>query len=71
MPVPALHLFHCDHLGTPIGLINHKNGKVDWKADIDVWGNVQSCDNPHKLRQPIRMQGQQYDEESGLHYNRQ
>ncbi|RJT43194.1 RHS repeat-associated core domain-containing protein [Rahnella woolbedingensis] len=66
----ALHLFHCDHLGTPIGLINHKNGKVDWNADIDVWGNVQSCDNPHKLRQPIRMQGQQYDEESGLHYNR-
>ncbi|MFO6298409.1 RHS repeat-associated core domain-containing protein, partial [Rahnella selenatireducens] len=26
--------------------------------------------NPYKLRQPIRMQGQQYDEESGLHYNR-
>jgi RHS repeat-associated protein len=66
----ALHLFHCDHLGTPVGLINHKNGKVEWNADLDVWGNVQSCDNPHKLRQPIRMQGQQFDEESGLHYNR-
>ncbi|MBF7981741.1 MULTISPECIES: RHS repeat-associated core domain-containing protein, partial [Rahnella] len=26
--------------------------------------------NPYKLRQPIRMQGQHYDEESGLHYNR-
>jgi RHS repeat-associated protein len=66
----ALHLFHCDHLGTPIGLINHKTGKVEWSADLDVWGNVQSCDNPHKLRQPIRMQGQHFDEESGLHYNR-
>ncbi|CAM3894329.1 hypothetical protein RABR111495_17510 [Rahnella bruchi] len=66
----ALHLFYCDHLGTPVGLINHKNGKIEWSADIDVWGNVQSCDNPHKLRQAIRMQGQQYDEESGLHYNR-
>ncbi|RJT32043.1 RHS repeat domain-containing protein [Rahnella woolbedingensis] len=22
----ALHLFHCDHLCTPVGLINHKNG---------------------------------------------
>ncbi|CAM3894237.1 Rhs-like [Rahnella bruchi] len=69
-PVPALDQFYCDHLGTPIGLINHKNGKIEWSADIDVWGNVQSCDNPHKLRQAIRMQGQQYDEESGLHYNR-
>jgi RHS repeat-associated protein len=66
----ALHLFHCDHLGTPVWLINHKNGKVEWNADIDVWGNVQRCDNPHNLRQSIRMQGQHFDEESGLHYNR-
>ncbi|MBU9847774.1 RHS repeat-associated core domain-containing protein [Rahnella ecdela] len=66
----TLHLFHCDHLGTPVGLINHKNGKVEWRADLEVWGNVQSCDNPHKLRQPIRIQGQHFDEESGLHYNR-
>nr|WP_282807915.1 RHS repeat-associated core domain-containing protein [Hafnia alvei] len=29
-----------------------------------------SEENPHQLYQPIRMQGQQYDEESGLHYNR-
>jgi RHS repeat-associated protein len=43
---------------------------VEWSTDLDVWGNVQSCDNPHKLRQPIRMQGQHFDEESGLHYNR-
>ena len=37
---------------------------------MDVWGNAVDIFNPYKLRQPIRMQGQHYDEESGLHYNR-
>ncbi|AVF36277.1 hypothetical protein BV494_15670 [Rahnella sikkimica] len=37
---------------------------------MDVWGNAVDVFNPYKLRQPIRMQGQHYDEESGLHYNR-
>ncbi|MFO6298317.1 RHS repeat-associated core domain-containing protein [Rahnella selenatireducens] len=65
-----LHLYHCDHLGTPIALINHKTSKVEWSAVLDVWGNAVDVFNPYKLRQQIRMQGQQYDEESGLHYNR-
>ncbi len=65
-----LHLYHCDHLGTPIGLINQKDGKVEWDAVIDPWGNAPDIYNPYKLRQPIRMQGQHWDEESGLHYNR-
>ncbi len=37
---------------------------------LDAWGNTLSEENPHQLHQPIRMQGQQYGEESGLHYNR-
>ncbi|MFC6212985.1 RHS repeat-associated core domain-containing protein, partial [Rahnella laticis] len=61
---------HCDHLGTPVALINHKTGKVEWDAISDVWGNAVDIFNPYKLRQPIRMQGQHVDEESGLHYNR-
>ncbi|MFU2315195.1 RHS repeat-associated core domain-containing protein [Rahnella sp. PCH160] len=65
-----LHLYHCDHLGTPVALINHKTSKVEWDAILDVWGNAVDIFNPYKLRQPIRMQGQHYDEESGLHYNR-
>ena len=65
-----LHLYHCDHLGTPIALISHKTSKVEWSAVMDVWGNAVDIFNPYKLRQPIRMQGQHYDEESGLHYNR-
>ncbi|AVF37072.1 RHS repeat-associated core domain-containing protein [Rahnella sikkimica] len=65
-----LQLYHCDHLGTPIALINHKTSKVEWSAVMDVWGNAVDIFNPYKLRQSIRMQGQHYDEESGLHYNR-
>ncbi|MBV6818840.1 RHS repeat-associated core domain-containing protein [Rahnella sp. PD12R] len=51
-------------------VINHKTGKVEWDAISDVWENAVDIFNPYKLRQPIRMQGQNYDEESGLHYNR-
>ncbi|EFE07712.1 RHS repeat-associated core domain protein [Citrobacter youngae ATCC 29220] len=39
-------------------------------AEHDEWGNVLREDNPHNLQQLIRLPGQQYDEESGLHYNR-
>ncbi|MGO2258341.1 MAG: RHS repeat-associated core domain-containing protein [Hafnia alvei] len=52
-----------------VQLIN-LNGHIDWSITLDAWGNALSEENPHQLHQPIRMQGQQYDEESGLHYNR-
>ncbi|RJT20379.1 RHS repeat-associated core domain-containing protein, partial [Buttiauxella izardii] len=64
-----IHLYHCDHLGTPLALVSTA-GTVDWHITLDPWGNVLSEHNPQKLHQPLRMQGQQYDEESGLHYNR-
>ncbi|TBL78724.1 hypothetical protein EYY94_01500, partial [Obesumbacterium proteus] len=65
----AAQLYDCNHLGTPQQLIN-LNGHIDWSITLDAWGNTLSEENPHQLHQPIRMQGQQYDEESGLHYNR-
>ncbi|WP_282808918.1 RHS repeat-associated core domain-containing protein, partial [Hafnia alvei] len=65
----AAQLYDCNHLGTPQQLIN-LNGQIDWSITLDAWGNAFSEENPHQLHQPIRMQGQQYDEESGLHYNR-
>jgi RHS repeat-associated protein len=67
--VPLVHLYHCDHLGTPLALINQQ-GEVDWQAEFDAWGNQVAGRNPQHLYQPIRMQGQHYDEETGLHYNR-
>ncbi|WP_336221673.1 RHS repeat-associated core domain-containing protein, partial [Citrobacter amalonaticus] len=50
-------------------LIN-REGQVEWKAELDPWGNVLSEDNPHNIEQPLRLPGQWYDGESGLHYNR-
>ena len=37
---------------------------------LDEWGNLLNEENPHQLQQLIRLPGQQYDEESGLYYNR-
>ncbi|WP_423236943.1 RHS repeat-associated core domain-containing protein, partial [Citrobacter portucalensis] len=72
-PLPVqertLHLYHCDHRGLPLALIR-QDGAISWRAEYDEWGNVLREDNPHNLQQLIRLPGQQYDEESGLHYNR-
>ena len=65
----TIHFYHCDHLGTPTALIN-KDGEVDWSVELDAWGNVLKEHNPKNIDQPIRFQGQHFDEESGLHYNR-
>ncbi|WP_212668237.1 RHS repeat-associated core domain-containing protein, partial [Salmonella enterica] len=59
----------CDHRGLPLALISPDN-TVAWCAEYDEWGNQLSEENPEHLEQLIRLPGQQYDEESGLHYNR-
>ncbi|AXC82452.1 RHS repeat protein [Salmonella enterica subsp. salamae] len=68
-PARKIHLYHCDHRGLPLALIDVK-GRIAWRAEFDEWGNVLLEDNPDNLQQLIRLPGQQYDEESGLHYNR-
>ena len=45
-------------------LLKEMKNNTDWHAEYDAWGN------PHNLTQLIRLPGQQYDEESGLYYNR-
>ncbi|EEI3462224.1 RHS repeat protein [Salmonella enterica subsp. salamae] len=57
------------HRGLPLALISPDN-TVAWRAEYDEWGNQLSEDNPAQLEQLIRLPGQQYDEESGLYYNR-
>ena len=69
VPERKIHLYHCDHRGLPLALIN-KDGTVSWRAEYDEWGNQLNEDNPEHLQQLIRLPGQQYDEETGLHYNR-
>ncbi|EFF8557874.1 RHS repeat protein, partial [Escherichia coli] len=55
--------------GLPLALISTE-GATAWCAEYDEWGNLLNEENPHQLQQLIRLPGQQYDEESGLYYNR-
>lgn len=64
-----IHLYQCDHLGTPLALIDAQ-GKIAWAARLDPWGQVTAEYNPENLDQPIRLPGQHWDQESGLYYNR-
>jgi len=80
-PTNGIQVFHYhnDHLGTPNELTNH-NGEVVWLADYEAWGNTAKVVwREEKLKslqvsadelQPIRFQGQSFDTETGLHYNR-
>ena len=68
-PERKLHLYHCDHRGLPLALVSH-DGKTAWSAEYDAWGNVLHEHNPSGTEQLIRLPGQQYDEETGLYYNR-
>ncbi|WP_353619039.1 RHS repeat-associated core domain-containing protein [Paracidovorax cattleyae] len=63
----------CDHLGTPIALVDANGpqaGLVTWAATFHAWGALREEYDPHGIGQDIRFQGQQFDAETGLHYNR-
>ncbi|MEY7126622.1 RHS repeat-associated core domain-containing protein, partial [Enterobacter cloacae] len=68
-PLRKIHLYHCDHRGLPLALVSHE-GATEWEAEYDARGNMLRDTNPHNLAQLIRLPGQQYDEETGLYYNR-
>ncbi|MFC3152908.1 RHS repeat-associated core domain-containing protein [Litoribrevibacter euphylliae] len=59
--------YHLDHLGTPITLTDN-HGQIAWQADYSAFGiaNIRI----ERINNPIRFQGQYFDQESGLHYNR-
>ncbi|MET3182290.1 UNVERIFIED_ORG: RHS repeat-associated protein [Variovorax guangxiensis] len=65
--------YQCDHLGTPQELTNHE-GSVAWSAQYKAWGEareaISEAGRRAGFRNPIRFQGQYWDEETGLHYNR-
>jgi RHS repeat-associated protein len=76
-PVPfsyeQMHYYHCDHLGTPTEMTDC-DGHMSWAAKHKAWGaaKVAISDAAEKagIKNPFRFQGQYFDEESGLHYNR-
>ena len=61
--------YHCDHLGTPVAL-SDRQGRIIWQGRYDPWGALLEEFNPEGIDQPIRFQGQHFDAETGLHYNR-
>jgi RHS repeat-associated protein len=65
--------YQCDHLGTPQELTDHE-GSVAWSAQYKAWGEareaISEAGRRAGFRNPIRFQGQYWDEETGLHYNR-
>ncbi|WP_187410471.1 RHS repeat-associated core domain-containing protein [Saccharophagus sp. K07] len=60
--------YHLDHLGTPRELTDDQ-GKVVWKVRYKTYGNV-AVKEVEEVENNLRFQGQYFDEETGLHYNR-
>jgi RHS repeat-associated protein len=60
--------YHLDHLGTPRELTND-DGKIVWKAKYKTYGNL-ALKEVEEVENNLRFQGQYFDEETGLHYNR-
>ncbi|MDH5859300.1 RHS repeat domain-containing protein, partial [Lampropedia aestuarii] len=77
--------YHNDQIGTPRELTG-ESGEILWSATYKAWGNTLQEEwlpeqapqrkKPHQLAQEqhqsqnLRFQGQYYDAETGLHYNR-
>ncbi|WLG90919.1 RHS repeat-associated core domain-containing protein [Pseudomonas cucumis] len=63
--------YQVDHLGTPQELTDY-GGEIVWSAKYNAYGKVThlAFGGGEQLDQPLRFQGQYFDAESGLHYNR-
>jgi len=63
--------YQLDHRGTPQELTDF-GGEIVWSAKYNAYGKVtqQAFGGGEQLEQPLRFQGQYFDAESGLHYNR-
>ncbi|MCD7040206.1 RHS domain-containing protein, partial [Pseudomonas sp. MAFF 311096] len=60
--------YQLDHLGTPQELTDTE-GEIVWSAHYRAYGEITRLDIG-KIDNPLRFQGQYFDPESGLHYNR-
>ncbi|ELR64591.1 hypothetical protein C942_02404 [Photobacterium marinum] len=62
-----VYYYHLDHLGTPLQLTDSQ-GNVVWQAEYSAYGKANL--RVATINNPLRFQGQYFDEETGLHYNR-
>ena len=60
--------YHNDPNGCPTRLTNIR-GEVKWAASYTVWGQISKL-HINGVENPIRLQGQYFDNETLLHYNR-
>ncbi|MCS3417545.1 RHS repeat-associated protein [Pseudomonas sp. BIGb0450] len=60
--------YQLDHLGTPQELTT-PDGEIVWSAHYRAYGQIAKLD-VNTVTNPLRFQGQYFDPESGLHYNR-
>ncbi|WP_415639961.1 RHS repeat-associated core domain-containing protein, partial [Pseudomonas fluorescens] len=60
--------YQLDHLGTPQEL-TAPDGEIVWSAHYRAYGKIARLD-VNKIDNPLRFQGQYFDPESALHYNR-
>ncbi|MGR3910682.1 RHS repeat-associated core domain-containing protein, partial [Burkholderia sp. SR8] len=71
----AVFYYHCDQIGTP-QLLTDGDGDVVWEASYKAWGEAREVIARASkaagivARNPLRFQGQQVDDETGLAYNR-
>ncbi|MBN3794362.1 RHS repeat-associated core domain-containing protein [Burkholderia sp. Ac-20392] len=63
------YFFHNDPNGAPTTIIGAR-GSIVWEGSYSAWGWVSLHGDRDEFEQPLRFQGQQHDDETGLHYNR-
>ena len=61
-----IYYYHVDHLGTPQAMSDAAGATV-WKADYEPFGKATVKVNT--VENNLRLPGQYYDRETGLHYN--
>jgi RHS repeat-associated protein len=64
----SLYFYQNDPNGMPLRL-QDVNGIITWEAHYSVFGQIDRL-GLNLVKQSLRLQGQYFDEESGLHYNR-
>jgi len=66
----GVYYYHLDQLDTP-QFVTNAHAEVVWQNNTDAFGYSEQIElSPEHITQPLRFQGQYFDEESGLHYNR-
>ncbi|WP_211445067.1 polymorphic toxin type 17 domain-containing protein [Collimonas humicola] len=60
--------YHNDANGCPVRLTDD-SGQIVWSVSHAAWGGLQKI-HVRAIDNPIRLQGQYFDAETGLHYNR-